>query len=277
MTIKKTLFRLINDYLFNNHSKIKINFLILFWLIISAVAILEPFFMKELISLVENYIKTWNYDFNSFVYVFVFWIIFIILVLLFKWFYEYLVDSTLLFSYNKIYIENAEKFLYMSYNDFLEKKQWTTFKIFDRWMEFWYFFTEQLLTRLLDSIFGILIIVSILFYVDYRMALITLAMVPAMIYIWFFVNKKTSELQTNINEIRDDAYWNLWNAVWNLWLVKTLTLEKTFLKILNKKLFKAYSRQIKITKRLGYIKCLYLIFSNDFKVSCFIYMNIFFD
>jgi len=205
--------------------------------------------MRELISLVENYIKLNHYNYNDFIDIFIYWWIFIITVLFLKWIYEYMIDSVLLFSYNNIYMENAEKFLYMSYNDFLEKKQWSTFKVFDRWMEYWYFFMEQLLNRLLESLFWILIIVSILFYVDYRMAMITLAMVPVMIYLWVFVNKKTNYIQENINEIREKAYWTFWDAIWNIWLIKTLTLENRFIKKLNKWLNKAYNKQIKVTKR----------------------------
>lgn len=244
----KTIKRVLNDYLVNEN-KIKFFTLILFSLIVFWVWIIEPFFMMKLVSLVENFLKTWNYSYDSFFYVFLLWWIFIIFLTLARWIISYWVSQLMLKSYNKIYLDNASKIIKMWYWDYLNKKQWEIYKIFDRWMEWWFFFTEMFIIRYLESIVSIFVIVIVLFYIDYRMSFAALAMVPVMFVIWYFINNKTLKKQKEVNDIRDNAFWLFWDSIWNLPLVKTLTLENKLLSKLKTKLSNWYNLQVKVTKR----------------------------
>lgn len=241
-----TVKRILKYYIFW-WNKIKYFFLIFFSLIIFWVAIFEPFFMKELIYNLEEYIKTWNYSSSIVFNIFMFWWIFIIFITLSRWFINYFLNQLMLWSYNEIYENNAKKLINMSYWDYLDKRQWETYKIFDRWMEWGFMLTENIIIRYLESIISIFVIIVVLFYVDYRMAIATLSMVPIMFLIGIFINWKTLSKQKKVNDVRDDAFWVLWDWISNLPLVKTLTLEKNILSRLSKKLYKWYLLQTRVT------------------------------
>lgn len=242
------ILRTLKDYL-KSEKKIKYYFLIFFWVIVSWVWIIEPFFMKEIIWWIEKYIKTNDFNLIFFIKIFSYWAIFIILITISRAIYLFWINKLLLKGHAQIYKKQAEKLINISYNSYLNKKQGEIYKIFDRGMEWSFFFLDQLLTKFLDVFVSLVLILSVLIYINFYMAIATIAMVPVMIFIWLYINKKTLNIQKKVNDKRDNAYWELSDSLTNLWLVKTLTLEKIIQKSINKKIDYANSNQLLVTKR----------------------------
>lgn len=242
------ILRTLKDYL-KSEKKIKYYFLIFFWVIVSWFWIIEPFFMKEIIWWIEKYIKTNNFNIIFFIKIFSYWAIFIILITISRAIFLFWINKLLLKWYSDIYKKQTKKLINISYNSYLNKKQGEIYKIFDRGMEWSFFFLDQLLTKFLDVFVSLILILSVLIYINLYMAIATIAMVPVMIFIWLHINKKTLKIQKKINDKRDNAFWELSDSLTNLWLVKTLTLEKIIQQSINKKIDYANSNQLLVTKR----------------------------
>ncbi len=246
--MKKIFFRIIKDYL-KWQNKIKYSSLILFWIFLSATTLIEPFFMKNIISWIENYIKNWTFEIIFFVNIFLLWGVYIILITSLKWFYSYKINKILLNWYTKLYKKQTEKLNKINYESYLNKKQWEIYKIFDRWMEWSFFLLEQTLSKYLDVFVWITVITIILFSINIILAIATIAMIPVMIFIGIYINWKTLWIQKKVNDKRDQAFWKLADSLSNISLVKTLTLEKNIQKNLNNKVDYANKNQLLVTKR----------------------------
>jgi len=242
------ILRTLKDY-FKNQNKIKYYFLIFFWVIISCLWIIEPFFMKEIVWWIEKYIKTNNFNYIFFIHIFWYWAFFIITITFLRAFYYFWVNKILLKWYSEIYKRKSAKLIEISYDSYLNKRQGEIYKIFDRWMEWSFFFLDQLLTKFLDIFVSLILILSVLTYINLYMTIATIAMVPVMIFIGLHINKKTLKIQKSVNDKRDEAFWELADSLTNIWLVKTLTLEEVIKKSINKKVDFANSNQLLVSKR----------------------------
>ena len=245
MSDKEVIGKILKRYVKNNWLK-KITYLTIFWVIIAWVAILEPFFMKEIISIIEIYLQTDILNLEVLILIFIYWWIFIILINILKVIYWKIVVDTNLNNYKKNHFIESEKILSMSYSNYLWKKQWKLFKIYDRWLdaqiEFIYFLFEDFII----SISSVLIAIIILFLVDIRMAIITLLLMPIILYVWFYINLKTRKIQDEINNQRDEAFWYFWDWINNLALLKTLSLKKQIIWLIKLNINKADKAQRKV-------------------------------
>jgi len=132
MSDKEVLKKIFKRYLKNN-SKNTVLLIVVFWTIIAWVAIFEPFFMKEIVSVIEIYLQNWNIDKDLLIKIFIFWWLFIIFVNLFRVIFDKIVANTNLINYKLNLLQESEKILSMNYSNYLWKKQWKLFKTFDRW------------------------------------------------------------------------------------------------------------------------------------------------
>jgi len=243
-TLKKVFWKFIK----NNGKKIFI--FIAFWsLLIAVFDIITPFFYKEIIAVLESYLKTNFFDQNKLFLIFAIWWVFLVVSTVFKSIIEYITWKANLKNYKKNHIKYSSKLLDMEYKNYLNEKSWTLFKIYDRGIEWEWDVIHIFFWELLISFVSIIIITIILFYLNIYLALATLAMMPFMIFISIFFYSKTRKLQDNINKFRDESFGTIWDSLSNFGLLKTLILEKTFKKKLKWIIEDADKEQKKVVYR----------------------------
>lgn len=225
MTYLQVLKRILIDY--KNFNKIGFYMIIIVWTITTLIATIEPFFAATWIWYIEEFMQTWNIDSKMLTIFFWVWIWYIILNSAVRYYYRfYLVDiNTLNFyiKYSKIY---KDKILSLSQWIFLEKKPWSIYKKFDRWIESLFMVIFNIFLDIFISLVSIILITIIIFYINYKLALATLFVVPVFIYMGYYFNYKTRKKQQDIHKKWERFYWDLWDYITNLTLAKTLNFEK---------------------------------------------------
>lgn len=229
--------------------KSKFIFILFFWVFASFIGVYEPIIFTKIISKIEEYYRTWLFDSDSTIKLIIFRALFILLSIIIQFIYDYyLIWHTA----NKNYVDECNKYtkkiILMNYSDFLLKKQWWLYKIFDRGtdsqVKFLYFFFQDIL----KSMTWIIIIITILFYINWLMTLIVLSMLPVMTFLWIFFIKKVSPHQKELNDKWDTIFSTIWNLLSWFMLTKALTLEYTFIKNLQNRLTNILHKQLKINK-----------------------------
>lgn len=248
MTDFQVIKKIFWNFIKNNGKKIFYT-IIFSWIIISIFELITPFFYKEVISVIENYMKT-NYLNTVLLYkIFIYWWIFIIVTIIFKAFSEFLLANANLKNYKLNHLNYSKKIFNMRYEEYLNEKSWSLFKKYDRWQENSLELIYIFLSEIFISSLSIILISIILFIINIKMAMATLVMVPIMILIGLFFNLKTRKVQDNINILRDKAFWIIWDWSNNLWLIKTLNLERKFLRLFKKEIEIADKKQKKVAYR----------------------------
>lgn len=228
---------------------VKTIFTVLFGLLVSAIIIIEPIIFTQIVAKIENFYTTWVFVLHEFIYFLVFWWAFILFSILMQYIYRYvLVSHITLDNHKKLSSEYAQKVIKMQYGEYLKAQTGSIYKIFDRGIDsqvllMFYFFLD-----LLKSLSGIIFVIIILFIVNVKMALITLAVFPFMFFMWVLFYKKLFPKQQELNDTWDWLFGNLWNFLSNFWLVKSLSLEKKFIKNFDSKLEKCYTQQLHVDK-----------------------------
>jgi ABC-type multidrug transport system fused ATPase/permease subunit len=224
-------------------------FTVLFGLLVSAVVIFEPLIFTEIIKKIEIFYETGVFSIKDFYYLIWIWWGFIIFSIILQYVYRYiLVSKPSLKNHKNVSYEYSEKIISMSYWSYLEQKTWSLYKIYDRWVnnitQFIFFFFLDFL----KSITWIIFIVIIMFYINIKMAIVTLFMLPIMIIFGIIFYVKLFPAQLRLNDRWDNIFWVLWNIMSNFFLVKSLWIEKSFKKEMNEWLTDCCEKQINIDK-----------------------------
>lgn len=242
----KILLKWFKNYIWN----FRFYLFISIWFFVTIIGSVEPFFISKAISYVENYSKTWDINTKYVINFFIFWILFIIISALIRYYYRfYQVEKNII----KYYIDEAkrfkEKILYMSEWAYLNKKWWSIYKILDRWIEWIFFAVLILFYDIFPSIITVIFVTIVVFVINIKMAIATVSIVPILIFIWYYFNSKTYFLQENVNMKWNSFYWKIWDYFTNLTLVKTLTFEKSISKELDDIHTEAQKLQTPLSKR----------------------------
>lgn len=246
--MQKTIKKILWSYIKTVWKK-KLFLIIFFGIFSSFISVIEPLIFIQIIKKIEEFQKTWFFDYKTVVLIMIFWWFFILFTLFINFINDYyFIGKTTVKNYIDEWNKYTKKIINMNYSDFLWKKQWSLYKIFDRGTEQQCQFLIFLLQDVLKSLSGILIIIIILFYIDWRMALVTISLVPVMFFIGIFFIKKVSPHQKKINDKWDSIFANIGNILSSFALTKTLTLEKQYRKKIWKTFFKLYEKQININK-----------------------------
>jgi len=248
MSDKEVLKKILKRYLKNN-SKKTIYTILIFWVILAWISILEPFFLKEIISIIEQYIKTREFNLELLIEIFIFWWLFILLVTFCRVIYEKKVSNTNLNNYKLNHLKETEKLLWMDYWEYLSKKQWKLFKIYDRWIEAQLEIVYFIFEELIFAFFWVFFTIIILFIINVKMAIISLILLPIVIYIGHSFNLKTRNIQKNIDNKWDESFWYFWDGINNLWLLKILWIKKIITNLIKKNVNKAHNQQQKVIYR----------------------------
>lgn len=210
----------------------------------------EPFFGAQLIKYIEWYFQNQTIIFDQILIFMWIYMGFIVVNSIIRYIYRYYFVDVFAMKY---YIYHAQKYkekvIRMSEMAYLNKKSWSLYKTFDRGAE-WVF--QVLFWFWIDVAISLLSIVGltiIMLYLNITMAIATLGMVPVMIYMGIYFNKKTRATQNEIHKVWDSFFAQLWDYLSNLTLVKTLTLESKASKELEQIQEKALSLQLPLSKR----------------------------
>ena len=243
-TIKKLYLDFILSF-----SKTRFYLILFLGLILSIITIIEPLFLSEIIKQVEEFLKTWNFSQNAFFYVVISWIIFETFYLSYFFYYRfYIADVHALKNHNKVFSRKIWKIIRMSYWAYLSKKSGSIYKNFDRWTwaqfdSVFFFFNDFII-----NIFQVVILIIFLLFIDVRMTLISLSLVPVMAFVGIYFNKKTNLKQMELNKTYDKIFWWIWDFFNNFVLSKTLNLEKIFEKEEKNLINETYKKQYSISK-----------------------------
>lgn len=228
----------------------KLYFLVFVWLITTLVSRFEPTFAVKIIWYIENFIKTWNINNNEIMFFFIFWIIYIIFNSIIRYYYRFnLIAKTDLYFYKEQANFYKERVLRMSEGEYLNKKSWKIYKVFDRWLDRMFMVIFNIFLEIFPSLISILFISIFLIIINPFLAWVTLLIVPLALFMWYYFNWKTSFLQWELNKKRDSFFAKLWDSVTNLSLVKTLNSEKNLSKELEDIQEKCLYLQLPISKR----------------------------
>lgn len=227
----------------------KFLFILLFWIFVAFIGVVEPLIFTQIIKKIETFYQTWEFDRNWTILFIIYWWVFILFTIIIQYIYDYfLVWKTT----NKNYVDEcnkyAKKIISMDYWTFLWKKQGSLYKIFDRGTDQHIRFLFFFFWDIIKSLSGIVIILAILFYIDLKMTLITISMLPIMIWLGVFFLKKVWPYQKELNNKWDSVFALVWNILSSFWLTKTLTLESSYLKDIKNRLSNIYTDQIKVNK-----------------------------
>lgn len=229
--------------------KIKFIFIVIFWLITSLLSFLEPIFFTKIIIVVEDYLKNWKFDIKNFINFLIIWWVFIVISISFSLIYRYFfVWKNTLTHYNKTTSNYSKKIINMTFPSYLSKEVWSIYKIFDRWTDYQFQFVFFVFLDFIKNVSWVFFISIILFYNNFLMAFITLLLLPVMIIFWIIFFKKLWPMQQKLDDTWNSIYSDIWNVMSVFSLVKTLSIEKTFSKKIDKKLDFCYDEQMKLAK-----------------------------
>jgi len=248
MTNKEIIFSIFKNYI-KTVWKYHFSFILFFWAFTSIITIFEPMIFSKIIDQIEQFLKTWVFNKETTIYIIIFWALYIVFTLIIQYIYDYFfINKNVITNYIKQSKKYWWKVIDMEYKEYLSKEQWKLYKILDRWLESEFRFIQIIFTDFLKHISWILAIIIILFTIDYKMALLTLSMIPVMTFLGLFFIKKVSPLQKELNNKWDSVYWKIWNILSWFWLAKTLLLEKKFKKDISKDLDNISIEQLDIDK-----------------------------
>lgn len=249
MTYLETLKKLLHTFKKFIGNK-KFYFLIFVWLITTFISRLEPLFATKVISYIETFVKTGIYNVKEITIFFVIWIWYILLNSLVRYYFRfYLVDKSALYFYTHISAVYKEKVLNMTEAEFLNKKSWKIYKVFDRWLDWMFWIIFLVFLEMFPSILSVILISIFLIIINPVLALATLIIIPIAWSLWYYFNSKTQVLQNDLNDKWDLFFTKLADWVTNLTLVKTLNYEKEISKNLEDIQNDTLNLQLPISKR----------------------------
>jgi len=229
--------------------KTKLIFILFFWIFVAFVSILEPLVFTKIISEIEKYLNTWIFDTNNIFNLIIFWCVFIVFTIIIQYIYDlYLIWVPVTKNYVDICNKYSKIIISMNYPEYLQRKQWSLYKIFDRWANNQFKILAFFFQDILRTTASIIFIIIFMFYINWLMTLITLSMLPIMIIIWVLFVKKVWPYQSELNNKWDEIFWNIWNILSWFMLTKILTLESRYISDIKSTLQNIFSKQIKIQR-----------------------------
>lgn len=230
--------------------KTKTFFVFLFTFIVSVVSVIEPLFFSDIIWNIESFYDTGIMPISDIIKTMIIWWMFIIFNIIILYVHRYyIVDVTTLKTHNMMFKKYSKKIFNMYYWVYLDKKAWSIFKNFDKWIDVHFQLHFELFLNLLKSFFSISTIIIIMLVIDWRMALIALSMLPVMVWLWLYFNYITNPRQKELHERWNKAFWIIWDSMNNFLLFKTLNLNKVFSKKVSNKIDTNLKDQFVLSKQ----------------------------
>jgi len=233
----------------NSTWKGKTSFVIFFGVLLAILWAVEPLIFTEMIKIIEQYISSGVLEVSDIIMISLLWgwfaVLFIVLSYIFDYFF---LAKTIITNYHEQSLYYANRIVQMSFWQYLSKQVGAIYKILDRGTENQLFFLYTLLLWVLRSVAQIIFISALLFYIDWRMALASLALVPVAIAIGVFIYRRVSPSQKKLDQKYVEGFGIIGNGLSNFGLTKILNLENRFYRKMENIFEDSFKKQLKINR-----------------------------
>jgi len=220
--------------------------------VLSCLIIIEPFFFKEIIDSLFSFEGEENF-FDGILIIFLVWAMIVVSNVSLQVLSSY--SSSVLS--NKIYYslwrKTFDKILTFSINFFQDKKLGSIIRNFERGLDNIYVLQLKFFSQILVNFFIVLILIPIIFYLNFKMALIILGAIPLLIFFSIYGIKKTTGGQKIADKEWSELSGIAYDSISNIFLVKSFTLRDKILEKVNKKSENAYIKQKGVLRWWGFI------------------------
>jgi ATP-binding cassette subfamily B protein len=219
---------------------------------LSCLIIIEPFFFREIIDSLFNFQGEENF-LRGIMSIFLMWGAIVISNVCIQVFSAY--SSSILA--NKIYYDlwgkTFNKILGFSINFFKDKKVGTIVRNFERGLDNIYSLQLRFFSNILVNFFIILILIPVIFYLNFKMALIIIGSLPLLIFFSALGINKTTKTQKISDEKWSELSGIAYDSISNIFLVKSFTLRDKIIEKISQKREYAYIKQKEAIRWWGFI------------------------
>lgn len=216
--------------------------------LLSIFTLIEPFFFKEVIDGLINLTEI-----NEILGIFSIWVVIVLVNILF------LIGISLLASfiankiYHKLWIRTFNHLMSLSIDFFQENKAGSVMRNFERGLDNLYMLHMGFFRNILINFLIIIILFPVIFYLNIKMALLFLASVPILIAFTIYGTRKTMNRQKEADNEWSEISGVAYDAISNIFLVKSFVLKNFLSEKIMKKTSKAYDSQVEAIKWWGFI------------------------
>lgn len=216
--------------------------------ILSCLTIIEPFFFKEIINSLVSFNEQGNI-----IDIFLIWIGIVALNILIQMFVSYNSSNLATKILSILWKKTLQHILNLSINFFQSDKIGSIVRKFERGLDNNYMLQISFFRHVLINIFTLLILIPIIFYLNTKMALLIVLSFPFLIFFIVFGVKKVRGNQAISDEKWSELSGLAYDAVNNIFLVQSFTLNHKILKKVDKLEDIAYKEKVKSNKWWGVI------------------------
>lgn len=222
--------------------------LIIACFLLSIFTLIEPFFFKEVIDGLINLTEI-----NEILGIFSIWVVIVLVNILF------LIGISLLASfiankiYHKLWIRTFNHLMSLSIDFFQENKAGSVMRNFERGLDNLYMLHMGFFRNILINFLIIIILFPVIFYLNIKMALLFLASVPILIAFTIYGTRKTMNRQKEADNEWSEISGVAYDAISNIFLVKSFVLKNFLSEKITKRTSKAYDSQVEAIKWWGFI------------------------
>lgn len=216
--------------------------------LLSIFTLIEPFFFKEVIDGLINLTEI-----NEILGIFSIWVVIVLVNILF------LIGISLLASfiankiYHKLWIRTFNHLMSLSIDFFQENKAGSVMRNFERGLDNLYMLHMGFFRNILINFLIIIILFPVIFYLNIKMALLFLASVPILIAFTIYGTRKTMNRQKESDNEWSEISGVAYDAISNIFLVKSFVLKNFLSEKITKRTSKAYDSQVEAIKWWGFI------------------------
>lgn len=216
--------------------------------LLSIFTLIEPFFFKEVIDGLINLTEI-----NEILGIFSIWVVIVLVNILFLIGISFLASFIANKIYHKLWIRTFNHLMSLSIDFFQENKAGSVMRNFERGLDNLYMLHMGFFRNILINFLIIIILFPVIFYLNIKMALLFLASVPILIAFTIYGTRKTMNRQKESDNEWSEISGVAYDAISNIFLVKSFVLKNFLSEKIMKKTSKAYDSQVEAIKWWGFI------------------------
>ncbi|MDD3283792.1 MAG: ABC transporter transmembrane domain-containing protein [Candidatus Pacebacteria bacterium] len=222
--------------------------LIIACFLLSIFTLIEPFFFKEVIDGLINLTEI-----NEILGIFSIWVVIVLVNILFLIGISFLASFIANKIYHKLWIRTFNHLMNLSIDFFQENKAGSVIRNFERGLDNLYMLHMGFFKNILINFLIIIILFPVIFYLNIKMALLFLASVPILIAFTIYGTRKTMDKQKEADNEWSEISGVAYDAITNIFLVKSFVLKNFLSEKIMKRTSKAYDSQVEAIKWWGFI------------------------
>lgn len=216
---------------------------------LSIILSLEPLFFWKIIQKLEEFYAVWSFDISWITNIVILWTIFVITSQIVKYIIWHVITTdSILIDYKKNIKQYCENTLDMSMNEYLWKRIGGIYKMIDRGTDNRLYFLFAFFERYYFSIVSITAIVVVMLLMHVQMALISLLLLPVMLWLGYYFSTVTTNWQRELSKQWEEIFVVVGNAMSSFSLYKTLWLRNSFLKEIHERTDSTYMNQMRLNR-----------------------------